>query len=237
MRILSIGPELLLPIWLTGIPLWTTLADGWSCKMYEWSKLARVDFPLAGTYLRGWITGSDRCNATHLDKCEATKSLIQSLDISISLNNARIDDSIRFVGRNVRMCGGRSHWSCQKWSCHDTVASCNRNVTRYWSMDSNPPDEETALPVNPQAQRSRTSVPSLLFIGSFIVLYLLTSHNGDEFLARHHYQAGLQSLTFQLLNYSAWMDGTASNFSMVRAFRCLMASPSNWTCSQKQMLL
>lgn len=83
-------------------------------------------------------------------------------------------------------------------------------------MDANARDLETALPVNARAQSSRTSVPSLLFISSFIILYLLTSHNGDEFLARHHYQDALQTLSFHLSNYSAWINGTASNFSMVR---------------------
>ena len=90
-------------------------------------------------------------------------------------------------------------------------------------MDANTSrDEEAALPVNPRTERSRTPVPPLLLISSFIVLYLLTSHNGDEFLARHHYQDALQTLTFHLSNYSAWMNGTSSNFSMVCSFQCLM---------------
>ena len=103
-------------------------------------------------------------------------------------------------------------------------------------MDSNPHDEETASPVNPRAGRSRTSVPSLLFISSFIILYLLTSHNGDEFLARHHYQDALQSLTFHLSNYSAWMNGTASNFSMVCRFPYLAtgSSKSCWFVAEKR---
>jgi len=97
-------------------------------------------------------------------------------------------------------------------------AKAGRVGSNSHHMDSNPRDEETALPVNPRAERSRTSVSSLLFISSFIVLYLLTSHNGDEFLARHHYQDALQSLTFHLSNYSAWMNDTASNFTMVNSF-------------------
>ena len=38
-------------------------------------------------------------NSKHMDQCEATESLIKSLDISISLNDARINDNIRLVGR------------------------------------------------------------------------------------------------------------------------------------------
>jgi len=74
-------------------------------------------------------------------------------------------------------------------------------------------DEEAALPVNAQPQRPRSAVPSLLFIG--FMVYMLTSHNGDEFLARHQYQDVLQTLTYHLSNYSSWMNGTSSNFSMV----------------------
>ena len=80
-------------------------------------------------------------------------------------------------------------------------------------MEPNTRDEEAALPVNAQPQRPRSAVPSLLFIG--FMVYMLTSHNGDEFLARHQYQDVLQTLTYHLSNYSSWMNGTSSNFSMV----------------------
>jgi hypothetical protein len=74
-------------------------------------------------------------------------------------------------------------------------------------------DEEAGLPENARTQQPRSSVPSFLFI-SFL-LFMLTSHNGDEFLARHQYQDALRSLSYQLSNYTAWMNGTASNFSVV----------------------
>ncbi|KIK08978.1 hypothetical protein K443DRAFT_127958 [Laccaria amethystina LaAM-08-1] len=73
-------------------------------------------------------------------------------------------------------------------------------------------DEEAGLPENARTQQPRSSVPSFLFI-SFL-LFMLTSHNGDEFLARHQYQDALRSLSYQLSNYTAWMNGTASNFSV-----------------------
>ena len=50
------------------------------------------------------------------------------------------------------------------------------------------------------------------------ILFLQTSHNGDEFLARHQYQDALQSLSLQLGNYTAWLNGTASNFTMVSLY-------------------
>ena len=44
---------------------------------------------------------------------------------------------------------------------------------------------------------------------------MLTNHNGDEFLARHQYQDALMSLRHQLSNYTAWLNGTESNFTLV----------------------
>ncbi|KAF8909348.1 hypothetical protein CPB84DRAFT_1673542 [Gymnopilus junonius] len=79
-------------------------------------------------------------------------------------------------------------------------------------MDASARDEEAGLPAIPRAQRPRSSVPTLLFMS--FMFFMLTSHNGDEFLARHQHQEALQSLTYQLSNYSAWMNGTLSNFTL-----------------------
>ncbi|KAF8817515.1 hypothetical protein BYT27DRAFT_7199045 [Phlegmacium glaucopus] len=79
-------------------------------------------------------------------------------------------------------------------------------------MDANARDEEAGLPGNSRVQRPRSSIPSFLFIS--FMLFMLTSHNGDEFLARHQYQDAVQSLTYQLANYTSWLNGTASNFSV-----------------------
>jgi len=81
------------------------------------------------------------------------------------------------------------------------------------SMNTNARDEEAALPANARPQRTRNSVPTVLFI--IFMLFMLTSHNGDEFLARHQYQDALQTLTYQLSNYTSWMNGTTSNFTLV----------------------
>ncbi|TFK18973.1 hypothetical protein FA15DRAFT_674849 [Coprinopsis marcescibilis] len=61
--------------------------------------------------------------------------------------------------------------------------------------------------------RPRSSVPSFLFL-SFL-LFMLNSHNGDEFLARHQHQDALRALTWQLSNYTAWLNGTESNFTIL----------------------
>jgi hypothetical protein len=80
-------------------------------------------------------------------------------------------------------------------------------------MDPAVRDEEAGLPTNARPQRPRSSVPSFLFLS--FMLFMLTSHNGDEFLARHQYQDVLQNWTYELSNYTAWLNGTASNFTMV----------------------
>ncbi|KAG1723246.1 uncharacterized protein EDB91DRAFT_1240120 [Suillus paluster] len=75
-------------------------------------------------------------------------------------------------------------------------------------MDRN--DENDGQPARIQQQRS--SVPSFLFL--IFMLFILTNHTGDEFLARNHYQDALQSLNYQLSNFTAWLNGTESNFTM-----------------------
>lgn len=81
-------------------------------------------------------------------------------------------------------------------------------------MDATSRDEEAGDAQNArQGPRQRASVPSFLFI-SFI-LFMLTSHNGDEFLARHQHQEALEGLTWQHGNYTAWRNGTESNFTLV----------------------
>lgn len=76
-------------------------------------------------------------------------------------------------------------------------------------MDNPPRDEPEAE----ASDRRRNPIPQFLFIS--FVLFLLTNHNGDEFLARHQYQDALRTLTYQLSNYTAWMNGTESNFTVV----------------------
>lgn len=60
------------------------------------------------------------------------------------------------------------------------------------------------------------------------MLFLLTNHNGDDFLARNRYQEALQSLSYQLSNFTAWVHGSQSNFTMVRA--CILY-PLRWLIS------
>ena len=60
----------------------------------------------------------------------------------------------------------------------------------------------------------RSSVPSFLFLS--FVLFMLMGGRGDEFAAtRELYATGLRSLNHQLANFTAWRNGTASNFTLV----------------------
>lgn len=76
-----------------------------------------------------------------------------------------------------------------------------------------PTRDDDGLPGG-RGRGQRSSIPSFLFIS--LMLFMLTSHNGDEFLARHQYQDALRALTYQLSNYTAWMNGTSTNFTIVR---------------------
>ncbi|KAJ6607473.1 hypothetical protein B0H10DRAFT_550301 [Mycena sp. CBHHK59/15] len=76
----------------------------------------------------------------------------------------------------------------------------------------NPTRDEGEAGANPPVQRVRNPIPHFLFIS--FMLFILTNHNGDEFLARHQYQNALRTLTYQHSNYTAWMNGTESNFTV-----------------------
>ncbi|OSD00125.1 hypothetical protein PYCCODRAFT_1453440 [Trametes coccinea BRFM310] len=78
------------------------------------------------------------------------------------------------------------------------------------TQNDEPRDLETGMEA-PRQQRS--SWPTFLFIT--FVLFMLTNGRGeDASVTRDQYVNGLQSLSFQLSNFSAWLNGTASNFSL-----------------------
>ncbi|KAF9219800.1 hypothetical protein BS17DRAFT_788799 [Gyrodon lividus] len=79
-------------------------------------------------------------------------------------------------------------------------------------MERDDGNANTAADVRMQQQQQRSSIPSTLFI--IFMLFMFTNHSGDEFLARNHYQDALQSMNYQLSNFTAWMNGETSNFTM-----------------------
>ncbi|KAI0925008.1 hypothetical protein AcW1_006950 [Taiwanofungus camphoratus] len=70
------------------------------------------------------------------------------------------------------------------------------------------PDTSTNLP----SRQHRSSVPSFLFIS--LILFMLTNNRGDELDTRNHFLEALDALTSQVSNYSAWLNGTTSNYSL-----------------------
>lgn len=78
-------------------------------------------------------------------------------------------------------------------------------------------DDEDALSNEALSARRRGSIPSFIFM-SFL-LFMLTNGNTESFLARTQYQDALDSLEWQMGNYSAWLNGTETNFTMVS--KCL----------------
>lgn len=88
------------------------------------------------------------------------------------------------------------------------------------SSPEDPPrtdDNNTAEAANtdrPPARRHGGSISSFILI--IFALFMLTNNRGDEAVVRNRYVEALESSTYQLSNYSAWMNGTASNFSLVR---------------------
>ncbi|KAI6126043.1 hypothetical protein EDD16DRAFT_1554771 [Pisolithus croceorrhizus] len=78
-------------------------------------------------------------------------------------------------------------------------------------MDRDDETENVQTVTRPQLQQ-RSSIPSFVII--IFMLFLLTNHSGDEFLARNHHHDALRSLTYQLSNFTNWMNGSDTNFSM-----------------------
>ena len=73
---------------------------------------------------------------------------------------------------------------------------------------------------SPANLKARTSVPSILFIS--FVFFMLMNGRGDELsVARDMYINSFRSLNYQLGNFTAWRNGTESNFTLVSPCCCL----------------
>ena len=93
-----------------------------------------------------------------------------------------------------------------------------------WSMSTpaNEPTRDLENGIDTPVRQQRSSVPSLLFL-SFVLFMLMNGKGDDIATTRELYVNGLQSLNWQLGNFSAWLNGTESNFTLVSpcfAVRC-----------------
>ena len=79
-------------------------------------------------------------------------------------------------------------------------------------------------------RRQRGSLPSFLFIT--FLFFMLTNRNEEGVVGRSQYEDAVRALGYQLSNYSAWLNDTATNFALVRShshFLCHIpdSSPSS----------
>ena len=64
---------------------------------------------------------------------------------------------------------------------------------------------------------------------------MLTNRNEEDGVARSQYEDTIRAFGYQLSNYSAWLNGTASNFTLVRSPRLLALRLHPYTsCSQPE---
>ncbi|KAI1782212.1 hypothetical protein LXA43DRAFT_932813 [Ganoderma leucocontextum] len=81
------------------------------------------------------------------------------------------------------------------------------------STPVNEPTRDLENGTDTPARQQRSSVPSLLFL-SFVLFMLMNGKGDDLSTTRDLYVNGLQSLNWQLGNFSASLNGTDSNFTL-----------------------
>ena len=87
-------------------------------------------------------------------------------------------------------------------------------------------DPETGLAATTDElqRRQRGSLPSFLFIT--FLFFMLTNRTEEDVAVRAQYEEAVRALGYQLSNYSAWLNGTTTNFTLVRGsgvLRCLIS--------------
>ncbi|KAI0793636.1 hypothetical protein C8Q74DRAFT_1243576 [Fomes fomentarius] len=80
------------------------------------------------------------------------------------------------------------------------------------STPSNEPTRDLEDGIDSPRQ-PRSSVPSFLFM-SFVLFMLMSGRGDDIAVTRDLYVNGLQSLKYQLSNYTAWLNGTETNYTL-----------------------
>ena len=53
------------------------------------------------------------------------------------------------------------------------------------------------------------------------LFFMLTGRNEEDVVVRSQYEDAIRAFGYQLSNYSAWLNGTATNFTLVRGPRFL----------------
>lgn len=74
-------------------------------------------------------------------------------------------------------------------------------------------DVEQGTPQEAPLPQRPSSVPSFLFVS--FVLWMIMNNQADDMTARVTWEENLANIHYNIQNYSAWLNGTESNFSMV----------------------
>jgi hypothetical protein len=90
----------------------------------------------------------------------------------------------------------------------------------------------SAVTADELQRRQRGSLPSFLFIT--FLFFMLTNRNEDDLFVRAQYEDIVRALGYQLSNYSAWLNGTATNFTLVRGSNLFCAYVPNCYLSQPE---
>ena len=77
----------------------------------------------------------------------------------------------------------------------------------------------SAVTTDELQRRQRGSLPSFLFIT--FLFFMLTNRNEEDVVVRSQYEDALRAFGHQLSNFSAWLNGTATDFTLVRGSRFL----------------
>lgn len=77
------------------------------------------------------------------------------------------------------------------------------------------PESGSAATADELQRRQRGSLPSFLFIT--FLFFMLTNRTEEDVVVRAQYEDAIRALGYQLSNYSAWLNGTATNFTLVRS--------------------
>ena len=80
-------------------------------------------------------------------------------------------------------------------------------------------DVEQGTPQEAPLPQRPSSIPSFLFIT--FVLWMIMNNQADDMAARATWQDNLSAIHNNIQNYSAWLNGSASNFSMVSVLQLL----------------
>lgn len=108
-------------------------------------------------------------------------------------------------------------------SAREDVEAQNPNSPTAAQPNATPPSHPQSQTPRPLQRILNIPVPIVLIV--LFLIFLLVNHSGDEFLAKNQYQTSLDTLNWQFGNLSAWLNGTETNYTLVRDGVVLFGCP------------